>query len=226
MRYKKTIAIILVTGMVVGTLGGMVALFVFGRQNSHDEQNTGEVHTKESGTHTPLLGLSERPSHEQATSPETAESELDVGKIERETSPTVIGGSVEYETKEPSRPVVDLDEGNEAYLDSDVIAILTAMDAEGEEDLVNAILDGEIQLINHFVKIGYGKRAICQIQRFYYDFYDQLQDEPIAAVIENLSRCIPSEGADLEGFAERVQSVFGWGSEWSYDYVIDVEENA
>ena len=129
-------------------------------------------------------------------------------------------------TPEPtSRPVIDLDEGNEIYLDSNVVAALTEMEAEGEEDLVNAILDGEITLINHFVKAGYTKEAICQIQRFYYDFYDQLKAEPIETTITKVGLCISSEGAILEGFADTVQSVFGWSREWNFDYVIDGEVN-
>ena len=127
------------------------------------------------------------------------------------------------ETEPISRPVIDLDEGNEVYLDASVVEVLTNMESEGEEDLVNAILDGEITLINHFVKAGYSKKAICQIQRFYYDFYDQLKEEPIDAVIEKLTECIPAEGAPLEGFADTVQTEFGWGREWNFDYVIDVE---
>ena len=125
--------------------------------------------------------------------------------------------------EQTSRPVIDLDEGNEVYLDASVVEVLTNMESEGEEDLVNAILDGEITLINHFVKVGYTKEAICQIQRFYYDFYDQLKADPMETVIEKLTACIPSEGATLEGFADTVQTVFGWGREWNYDYVIGTE---
>ena len=127
------------------------------------------------------------------------------------------------ETEPISRPVIDLDEGNEVYLDASVVEVLTNMESEGEEDLVNAILDGEITLINHFVKAGYSKKAICQIQRFYYDFYDQLKAEPMENVIENLTACIPTEGAIFDGFADRVQAVWGWGGEWIFDYVIDGE---
>ncbi|MBQ7347623.1 MAG: hypothetical protein IJW55_06665 [Clostridia bacterium] len=87
----------------------------------------------------------------------------------------------------------------------------------------NAILDGEILLINHFVKVGYSQKAICQIQRFYYDFYDQLKEEPIEAVIEMLTACIPKDGAPLDGFAQAVQAAFGWGAEYDFSYVIDVE---
>jgi hypothetical protein len=84
-------------------------------------------------------------------------------------------------------------------------------------------LDGEITLINHFVKEGYTKEAICQIQRFYYDFYDQLKEEPIETTITKVGLCIPTEGATLDGFADTVQSVFGWGREWNFDYVIGTE---
>ena len=127
-------------------------------------------------------------------------------------------------TPEPtSRPVIDLDEGNEVYLDASVVEVLTNMESEGEEDLVNAILDGEFLLINHFAKVGYTKEAICQIQRFYYDFYDQLKAEPMETVIEKLTACIPTEGATLDGFAQTVQTEFGWGREWNFDYVIGTE---
>lgn len=137
---------------------------------------------------------------------------------EPQTAPTTTP-----DTEPISRPVIDLDEGNEVYLDASVVEVLTNMESEGEEDLVNAILDGEITLINHFVKAGYSKKAICQIQRFYYDFYDQLKEEPMETVIEKLTACIPSDGTTLEGFADTVQSVFGWGAEYNFSYVIDVE---
>lgn len=132
---------------------------------------------------------------------------------------------VTVSTTPTSRPIIDLEEGNELYLDVTVIEALTNMEAEGEEELVNAILDGEIMLINYFVKAGYEKKAICQIQRFYYDFYDQLQELEIEDVIEKVSFCIPAEGATLDGFANTVQSLFGWGGEWDFDYVIGLEES-
>ena len=127
------------------------------------------------------------------------------------------------ETEPIFRPVIDLDEGNEVYLDASVVEVLTNMESEGEEDLVNAILDGEILLINHFVKVGYTKEAICQIQRFYYDFYDQLKEEPIETTITKVGLCIPTEGATLDGFADTVQTEFGWGREWNFGYVIGTE---
>ena len=133
------------------------------------------------------------------------------------------------ESTEPQRNPIhleDFDEGNEVYLDMDVIAILAEMEAEGEEDLVCAILEGEIKVINRFVRRGYSHRAVCQAQRFYYDFYDVVGEMAIDTFVEKLSVCIPSEGAVLEGFAEKVQNVFGWGENMDFSYVIDVEVTA
>ena len=47
-----------------------------------------------------LPNISDRPQKEQADTDETAENMIDVGAMERETGPAVIGGRVEYETKE------------------------------------------------------------------------------------------------------------------------------
>ena len=162
--------------------------------------------------------VTKEPSEEpNGTDPTATETTTEV-MTEPQTAPTTTP-----ETEPISRPVIDLDEGNEVYLDASVVEVLTNMESEGEEDLVNAILDGEILLINHFVKAGYTKEAICQIQRFYYDFYDQLKAEPMENVIENLTACMPTEGAIFDGFADRVQAVLGWGGEWIFDYVIDGE---
>ena len=162
--------------------------------------------------------VTKEPSEEpNGTNPTATETTIEV-MTEPQTAPATTP-----ETEPISRPVIDLDEGNEGYLDDSVIEVLTNMESEGEEDLVNAILDGEITLINHFVKAGYTKEAICQIQRFYYDFYDQLKVEPMENVIEKLTACIPTEGAILDGFADTVQTVFDWGREWDFDYVIGTE---
>ena len=133
------------------------------------------------------------------------------------------------ESTEPQRNPIhleDFDEGNEIYLDMDVIATLADMEAEGEEDLVCAILEGEIKVINRFVRMGYSHRAVCQAQRFYYDFYDVVGEMDFAVFIEQLATCIPTEGADLDGFAEKVQNAFGWGETMDFSYVIDMEVTA
>ena len=152
------------------------------------------------------------------TNPATEPTPESTEKPQEQTEPT--------EPSEPQRNPIhleDFDEGNEIYLDMDVIATLAEMEAEGEEDLVCAILEGEIKVINRFVRMGYSHRAVCQAQRFYYDFYDVVGEMAIDTFVEKLSACIPSEGAVLDGFAQKVQNAFGWGENMDFSYVIDVE---
>lgn len=121
------------------------------------------------------------------------------------------------------RPLPEFDEGNEIYLDSDVVAKLTEMDAVGEEDQVNAILDGEILLINHFVKAGYTAKALYQIQRFYYAFYDNVKGEDFELLIEKMTACIDPEGACPFVFPSEVYEIFGWGENTDFTYVFESE---
>lgn len=121
------------------------------------------------------------------------------------------------------RFVPELDEGNEIYLDADVIGKLTALEGNGEEDLVNAILDGEILLINHFVKKDYSAYALCQIQRFYFAFYNNLKNESFDVLARKMEQCIGNSGADIDGFAEQVSSVFGLTSMQDYSYIFEPE---
>ena len=162
--------------------------------------------------------------HEVESTAESLHSEPNTESTEKPQEPT--------EPTEPTEPqrnpihLEDFDEGNEIYLDMDVISTLADMESEGEEDLVCAILEGEIKVINRFVRRGYSHRAVCQAQRFYYDFYDVVGEMAIDAFVEKLSACIPSEGAVLDGFAEKVQNAFGWGWNMDFSYVIDVEVTA
>ena len=162
----------------------------------------------------------------------TQDSEIETTEENPITEPTLESTEKPQESTEPTEPsepqrnpihLVDFDEGNEVYLDADVIAILTEMEAEEEEDLVNAILLGEIQTINYFAKRNYTHRAICQAQRFYFDFYDAVKEMEFDAFAEKLSACIPAEGADLDGFAQKVQNAFGWGEGMDFSYVTEVE---
>ncbi len=123
------------------------------------------------------------------------------------------------------RPLPEFDEGNEIYLDADVVAKLTEMDAVGEEDQVNAILDGEILLINHFVKVGYTVKALYQIQRFYYAFYDNVKGEDFELLIEKMTACIDAEGACPFVFPSAVYETFGWGENTDFTYVFESEVN-
>ena len=121
------------------------------------------------------------------------------------------------------QPVPELDEGNEIYLDADVIGKLSVLEESGEEDLVNAILDGEILLINHFVRKDYSAYALCQIQRFYFAFYDNLKNESFDVLARKMEQCIGNSGAEIDGFAEQVSSVFGWITGQNYFYVFESE---
>ena len=123
-------------------------------------------------------------------------------------------------------PSVDLRDGNEIYLDESVLSVLTEMEAAGEEDIVNAILVGEMQLINYFADSKYSKTAICQIQRFYFDFYEALYRLDMDQLIRKLTVCFPSEGAELADFAQQVQDTFGWGENMDFSYVINVGVSA
>ncbi len=161
------------------------------------------------------------------TTAEPLRSEPNTESTEKSQEPTESTESTE--STEPQRNPIhleDFDEGNEIYLDMDVISTLADMESEGEEDLVCAILEGEIKVINRFVRMGYSHRAVCQAQRFYYDFYDVVGEMAIDTLVEKLSACIPSEGAVLDGFAEKVQNAFGWGWNMDFSYVIDVEVTA
>ena len=163
------------------------------------------------------------PSDEQTTETNPA-TEPTPESTEKSPEPTE-----STESTEPQRNPIhleDFDEGNEIYLDMDVISTLADMESEGEEDLVCAILEGEIKVINRFVRMGYSHRAVCQAQRFYYDFYDVVGEMAIDAFVEKLSACIPTEGAVIDGFAEKVQNAFGWGENMDFSYVIDVEVTA
>ena len=117
-------------------------------------------------------------------------------------------------------PVPDLDDGNERYLDADVVERLFALDARGEEDLVNEMADGVILLINHFVKEGYSVNAIRQIQRFYLSAFEYLKTEPIEQTALKIALCIPLEGATESGFSQTVAETFGWGQSMDFSYLL------
>ena len=122
-----------------------------------------------------------------------------------------------------SQLVPELNEGNEIYLDADVIGKLAMMDENGEEDRVNAILDGEILLINYFAEAGYTAKAICQIQRFYYAFYEVLKNEVFKTLVENITVCVDPEGACPYVFPSDVYETFGWGENTDFTYVFEME---
>ena len=130
----------------------------------------------------------------------------------------------EHTEREPI-PVIEFDDGNEIYLDADVINKLSELEAEGNEDLVNAMLDGTITLINAFADKGYSLRAVRQIQRFYFAFYDELKDMKYEDIISKLKECFTAEGVFEDSFALDAQRMFGFGTDTDYSYILDMGDN-
>ena len=129
-------------------------------------------------------------------------------------------------------PVIEFDEGNEAYLDESIISYLERMDQgvpaidengnyylyddgdvvydySGEKKL-EPVLDNVILLINHFVKENYSMEAIHQIQRFYIEYHDRFEDVPFEELSANLAKCFSAEGANPETLNQTVIDVFGY----------------
>ena len=101
MRYKNIVAMLLAAVLILGMVGGAIVSVIHDGTDTHTEEEAQENPTAEKEP--PVIlppSISNRPIPEQESLSETAEAELDVGKIERETSPVVVGGTVEYETKE------------------------------------------------------------------------------------------------------------------------------
>ena len=101
MRYKNIVAMLLAAVLILGMVGGAIVSVIHDGTDTLTEEEAQENPTAEQEP--PVIlppSISNRPMPEQESLPETAEAELDVGKIERETNPVVVGGTVEYETKE------------------------------------------------------------------------------------------------------------------------------
>jgi hypothetical protein len=101
MRYKNIVAMLLAAVLILGMVGGAIVSVIHDGTDTPTEEEAQENPTAEKEPPMVLLpSISNRPIPEQESLAETAEAELDVGKIERETNPVVVGGTVEYETKE------------------------------------------------------------------------------------------------------------------------------
>ena len=101
MRYKNIVAMLLAAVLILGMVGGAIVSVIHDETDTPTEEEAQENPTAEKEP--PVIlppSITNRPIPEQESLSETAEAELDVGKIERETNPVVVGGTVEYETKE------------------------------------------------------------------------------------------------------------------------------
>ena len=120
-------------------------------------------------------------------------------------------------------PIPDLNDGNEIYLDMDVVEKLQDMENEGTEYEVNVILDTMLLLINEFVDRDYSALAICQIQRFYFEFFEDLKDVDFDTLCDRLAECVSSNGLDKDEFARKVSEQFGIDENADFGYVYSAE---
>lgn len=124
---------------------------------------------------------------------------------------------------ESHKPIPDLKDGDEVYLDMDVVSKLQAMEDSGNGDEVNVILDTMFLLINEFVSREYSALAIAQIQRFYFSYRTGIGDIDIDILYNKIGECIAAEGADRNTFATKVQLNFGFGDNADFSYIFDTE---
>ena len=120
-------------------------------------------------------------------------------------------------------PIPDLNDGNEIYLDTDVIDKLQQLEDAGMDDEVNLILDTMLLLINEFVDREYSALAICQIQRFYFEFFEEIGDIEFDTLCDKLADCISSNGLDSDEFARNACDKFGLNENTNFSYVYSAE---
>ena len=120
-------------------------------------------------------------------------------------------------------PIPDLNDGNEIYLDTDVIDKLQQLEDAGMDDEVNLILDTMLLLINEFVDREYSALAICQIQRFYFEFFEEIGDIEFDTLCDKLTDCISSNGLDSDEFARNACDKFGLNENTNFSYVYSAE---
>ncbi len=159
-------------------------------------------------------GTGAEPDTEYATVPG-----LDVEELTRDPSAETEDVSLETGRK----PVIDLEDGKEVYLDSSVILLLSQAEAAGDEDRVNAVLDWILLLVDRFSEMDYEIEAVRQVQRLFYLYREPCMTQDFDTVAEKLARCIPSGGASREGFSETVSDVFGSAYDLPVSFVFDGE---
>ena len=192
---NNRVAIIIISViLVLATIGGVVVMLI-------PRKSDNPVGTE--------------PSKNQETTPSedsTTEPTEEIKKTELTSPP------------EGHTPIPDLDEGNEIFLDMDVVSKLQQMEDNGDEDEVNLILDTMLLLINEFVDRGYSKLAVGQVQRFYFTFRTEIGGMDFNTLCDKIGRCIGESGATEENFINTVQEQFGAVKD--FDYVFDAEVNA
>lgn len=193
MLNNKLIIAIVAIILVIGLVVGGVLIFT----NKDDQPDT--------------------PDNTDTTNPnETNPPDIDVPsdtvKVEDETKPGI-----------SSTPFVDIEEGNEIYFDADVVEKLSLLHEEGDEDLVNGMLDWISGFINYFASKGYSHTAICQIQRLFIITSEDMMELDFDIACLNITRCIPATGASESSFENDVFKAFEWTTPYDYSYVFEVE---
>ena len=120
-------------------------------------------------------------------------------------------------------PIPDLEDGNEIYLDMEVLEKLQEIEDAGDEDKVNEIFDTMFLLINEFVDQGYSALAISQIQRFYFTCFDDLREMDFNILCEKIAKCFPVGGAVEANFSNVVTEHFGVTKASDFRFVFDAE---
>ena len=161
-----------------------------------------------------------KPTETESSQESSFEQTSDEGEKEsaEETKRTELTSPPEGHT-----PIPDLNVGNEIYLDMDVVEKLQDMENEGKEYEVNVILDTMLLLINEFVDRDYSALAICQIQRFYFEFFEDVKDVDFDTLCDRLAECISSNGLDEDEFARKVSEQFGIDKNADFGYVYSEE---
>ena len=99
MRHKKMIAILLLGGVLLGAVGGVIALMSREKELAEQTDQTAEQEQAEIPKEI-SPGMEYYPKDTDKETEKRADLELDVGEITRQTSPVYIGGSMEYGSKE------------------------------------------------------------------------------------------------------------------------------
>lgn len=152
------------------------------------------------------------------------ESSADIASDDTDNEATEDSKSSELTSPpEGHTPIPDLNDGNEIYLDTDVIDKLQQLEDAGMDDEVNLILDTMLLLINEFVDREYSALAICQIQRFYFEFFEEIGDIEFDTLCDKLTDCISSNGLDSDEFARNACDKFGLNENTNFSYVYSAE---
>lgn len=194
--HNRIAIIIICIVLVVATLAGVVVMLI--PRNTEDPSVTETPSTTEPN---------------ESNEPDDTSGESTTDKRQPELTPHT----------ESHKPIPDLEDGNEIYLDMDVLAKLQEMEDADKEDEVNVILDTMLLLINEFVDRKYSALAIAQVQRFYFTYRNEIGVLEFSELCDKIEACVSEDGANISTFASQVQLIFGFGADADFVYIFDAE---